>query len=240
MTEDRAGAPASEPSTAAVPEGAHGSPRRFPASSVRVQGAVGAGSGSADGAAAAETDLPGAVLDGGPLWVFAYGSLIWNPGFEPAERRLATLADFRRSFCMRSIHHRGSEESPGLVLALDFEEGASCRGLALRAPPGSEPEVLAELRERELVSSAYVERAVRLETEAGPLGSIAFVMAREHPQYAGGLTLEVQARIIARSHGGRGPNDEYLFNTVAALDELGIADDELIRLAALVRGRAAA
>ncbi len=195
---------------------------------------------SGEPAGSASADIPvGAVLDDGPLWVFAYGSLIWNPGFEPAERRLAVLRDFRRSFCMRSIHHRGSEARPGLVLALDFEEGAACHGLALRAAPGEEPGVLAMLRERELISSAYVERAVRLDTDAGPLGAVAFVMAREHPQYAGGLPLEVQAEVIARSEGGRGRNDAYLFNTVAALGDLGIEDEELARLAALVRARAA-
>ena len=125
------------------------------------------------------------------------------------------------------------------MLALDFEEGAACRGLALRAPPGEEPSVLAMLRERELISSAYVERAVRLETDDGPVGAVAFVMAREHPQYAGGLPLDVQAEVIARSVGGRGRNDAYLFNTVAALDDLGIEDEEMARLAALVRARAA-
>ena len=178
-----------------------------------------------------------AVPGDGPLWVFAYGSLIWHPGFETAERRLATLPDFRRSFCMRSIHHRGTEAHPGLVLALDFEEGAACRGVALRAPRGAETEVLAYLRERELVSSAYVERAVTVQTDRGSVGAVAFVMAREHPQYAGGLPLEVQADIIARAVGGRGPNDEYLRNTVAALDALGIADEELARLDAMVRAR---
>ena len=184
--------------------------------------------------------MEGAAPGDGPLWVFAYGSLIWNPGFEAAERRLATLHEFRRSFCMRSIHHRGTEAHPGLVLALDFEEGAACRGVALRAGEGQEARVLAYLRERELVSSAYVERVVRLETEAGALDAVAFVMAREHPQYAGGLPLDVQAEIIARAHGGRGPNDAYLHNTVAALEDLGIEDPELVRLAGMVRARAAA
>jgi cation transport protein ChaC len=183
----------------------------------------------------------GATLGEGPVWVFAYGSLIWNPGFEPAERRLATLRDFRRSFSMRSFHHRGSEALPGLVLALDFEEGAACRGVALRLPEGeAAAEALGVLRERELVSSAYVERSVRLETGAGTLGALAFVMSRDHPQYAGGLPLDVQAGIIATAHGGRGPNDEYLFSTVEALASLDIRDEELERLADLVRARRAA
>ena len=184
--------------------------------------------------------MKGAAPGDGPLWVFAYGSLIWHPGFEVAERRLATLREYRRSFCMRSIHHRGTQAHPGLVLALDFEEGAACRGLAMRAGEGEEAGVLAYLRERELVSSAYLERVVRLETDAGPLDAVAFVMAREHAQYAGGLPLEAQAEIIARAHGGRGPNDAYLHNTVSALGDLGIEDAELVRLAEMVRDRAAA
>ena len=199
---------------------------------------------SADGGASERTTpwdrREDAVPGNGPLWVFAYGSLLWHPGFEPAERRLARLRDFRRSFCMRSIHHRGTEAHPGLVLALDYEEGASCEGVALRARPGEEADVLAYLRERELVSSAYVERTVRVEAEDGPLDAIAFVMAREHPQYAGGMPLDAQAEVIARAHGGRGPNDAYLFNTVAALDALGIEDADLARLAEMVRARAAA
>ena len=178
-----------------------------------------------------------AVPGGGAVWVFAYGSLIWNPGLEPAERRLATLRDFHRSFSMRSIHHRGTQDRPGLVLALDFEEGAACAGLALRAPDETREAVLEVIRERELVSSAYVERTVRLETEEGPLDSIAFVMSRDHPQYAGGLPLERQAEIIARAEGGRGPNDEYLFNTVEALRRLDIRDADLERLAELVRAQ---
>lgn len=86
------------------------------------------------------------------MWVFGYGSLIWHPGFPVAERRIARLTGWHRSFCMRSIHHRGTEEAPGLVLALDRAEGAVCDGVAFRVSPGAEEHTLAELRERELVS----------------------------------------------------------------------------------------
>ena len=71
------------------------------------------------------------------LWVFGYGSLIWDPGFPVAERRIATLKGWHRSFCMRSIHHRGTVEKPGLVLALDRAEGASCTGVAFRVAAAS-------------------------------------------------------------------------------------------------------
>ena len=176
-----------------------------------------------------------AAKGGAPFWVFAYGSLIWNPGFEPAERRPAVLRDFHRSFCMRSIHHRGSETHPGLVLALDFAEGAACHGLALRVRPHEAREVMEMLRERELVSSAYLEKRVELESEGGPLVAVAFVIDRDHAQYAGGLPLEVQADIISGATGGRGSNADYLFQTAEALERLGIGDPDLSGLAAMVR-----
>ena len=182
------------------------------------------------------TDKRDLAVDGEePLWVFAYGSLIWNPGFEPAESRPATLRDFHRSFCMRSIHHRGSESHPGLVLALDFEEGASCTGLALRVKQEETREVMEALRERELISSAYLEKRVELESEKGPITAVAFVIDRDHAQYAGGLPLDSQAGIIAAATGGRGTNADYLFQTVDALEELRIRDGDLAELATLVR-----
>ena len=97
------------------------------------------------------------------MWVFGYGSLVWNPGFEPVEKVIATLPGYARSFCMRSIHHRGTEEAPGLVLALDAHEGAACTGVALRVAEDQEAAVLDYLRERELISSAYIEEVLPLE-----------------------------------------------------------------------------
>jgi len=174
-----------------------------------------------------------------PLWVFGYGSLLWNPEIDVAERAPALLEGYHRSFCMRSVHHRGSEDAPGLVLALDEGHAASCEGLALRARPGTEAEALAALRARELISSAYVERLVPLSlTDGRQVRALAYVIERAHPQYCGGMPLEEQARIIARAEGGRGPNAEYLFNTVAHLEELGVQDGELDWLAARVRALA--
>jgi glutathione-specific gamma-glutamylcyclotransferase len=93
----------------------------------------------------------------GSLWVFGYGSLVWDPGFPVVERRIGRVAGWHRSFCMRSIHHRGTVESPGLVLALDRAEGAACAGVAFRVAKGAEAVTLEALRARELVSSAYLE-----------------------------------------------------------------------------------
>ena len=94
------------------------------------------------------------MMNDDALWVFAYGSLVWNPGFNVAEQHIGKVAGFARSFCMSSIHHRGTVEQPGLVLALDAKDGASCEGVALRSADPSDV-VLDMLRERELVSSAY-------------------------------------------------------------------------------------
>ncbi|QFS84303.1 ChaC-like protein [Roseivivax sp. THAF40] len=161
------------------------------------------------------------------LWVFGYGSLLWNPGFEVIERVPARLSGYRRSFCMRSIHHRGTEEAPGLVLALDAEEGGACDGLALAAHPDQADAVLAYLRERELVSAAYLERLLPLSLNDGrEVTALAYVIDPDHTQYCL-LDLEEQARIIAGAVGGRGPNTEYLFNTAQHLEELGIPDAEL-------------
>ena len=170
------------------------------------------------------------------MWVFGYGSLVWNPGFETAERVIARLPGYRRSFCMRSIHHRGTPEAPGLVLALDRVEGGACEGVALRAETARAEEVLAYLRARELISSAYLERRLEVALADGRrVEALTYVVDPAHEQYCGGLDLEEQAQIIARARGGRGHNADYLFNNAAHLAELGLSDGELDWLARRVR-----
>ena len=131
------------------------------------------------------------------MWVFGYGSLLWNPGFEIDEKQIGLMHGYARSFCMRSIHHRGTAEHPGLVLALDEMDGASCEGVALRVKAGDEEQTLAYLREQQ----------VELEQTNSQL--------------------EEQAQAIATAVGDRGPNTEYLHNTAAHLVELGIEDADL-------------
>lgn len=172
----------------------------------------------------------------GGLWVFGYGSLIWHPGFPVAERQVARLKGWHRSFCMRSIHHRGSPEAPGLVLALDRAEGAHCDGVAFRVAPGAETATVDALRERELISSAYIEVELDVRLKDGrDVPALCYVIDPHHVQYCGGLALEEQAQIIARSTGGRGPNRDYLWSTADHLHELGIADGDLDWLSERVR-----
>lgn len=162
------------------------------------------------------------------MWVFGYGSLLWNPGFEVAETLVARLDGYARSFCMRSIHHRGTEEQPGLVLALDEQPGTCCKGLALRVAAGHEETTLAYLRERELISSAYLERTLPVHLQDGAtVQALTYVIDPKHVQYCGALPLEEQARIIAGAVGGRGPNTEYLYNTVDHLNQIGLEDSDL-------------
>ncbi|OYU39895.1 MAG: gamma-glutamylcyclotransferase [Pseudorhodobacter sp. PARRP1] len=170
------------------------------------------------------------------LWVFGYGSLIWNPDFPVAEQQIARATDWHRSFCMRSIHHRGSVDAPGLVLALDHAPGAVCDGVAFRVTPGAEAATLQALRERELISSAYLETTLPLTLADGQqITALAYVIDPDHDQYCGNLPLAEQARIIATAVGGRGPNRDYLFATADHLASLGIADPDLAWLSTQVR-----
>lgn len=169
------------------------------------------------------------------MWVFGYGSLLWNPGFPYREKVIATLPGWHRSFCMRSIHHRGTEEKPGLVLALDADDAAHCQGLALLVEDGHEEKTLDELRERELISSAYLEKMLHVDLRDGRrVEAVTYVIDPHHVQYCH-LELEEQAQIISTAVGGRGPNTDYLHNTASHLFELGIEDEDLDWLSARVR-----
>ena len=161
------------------------------------------------------------------MWVFGYGSLLWNPGFGYSQKEIARLDGYKRSFSMRSIHHRGTDEKPGLVLALSRDRKSFCEGLAFEVKQGKEVETLAYLRGRELVSSAYLEKKVLVSLKNGQcIQSLVYVIDEEHAQYCK-LTLNEQAKIIADAKGGRGPNDEYLYSTRNKIAELGITDDEI-------------
>ena len=168
------------------------------------------------------------------LWVFGYGSLLWNPGFKPAQTKTAVLHNYTRSFCMLSVHHRGTVADPGLVLALDALLGARCTGVAFQVKPEEEDTVLAMLRERELISSAYVEQIVRLQVGDVSLDALTYVIDPDHAQYCQ-FDLETQAKMIARAVGGRGPNPEYLYNTSDHLIEMDIRDADMTWLVNRVR-----
>jgi cation transport protein ChaC len=168
------------------------------------------------------------------FWVFGYGSLVWQPEFEFQERQIGRLEGYARSFCMRSIHHRGTVEKPGLVLALDRAD-SFCDGVAFFVGPDHAERTLAALRERELISSAYLEEVLPVALRDGrTVEAVSYVIDHLHVQYCQ-LPLEEQAQIIAEAQGGRGPNTEYLFNTASHLKELGLEDPDLSWLCDRVR-----
>ncbi len=170
------------------------------------------------------------------FWVFGYGSLVWQPGFDFSDRQIARLEGFARSFCMRSIHHRGTVTDPGLVLALDHDPAGFCDGVAFFVEADQAQATIEYLRERELISSAYLEQVHAIDLRGGArVEAVCYVIDAVHDQYCGGLSLEVQAGIIATAIGGRGPNTEYLYNTAQHLRELGIEDPDLSWLESRVR-----
>ncbi len=167
------------------------------------------------------------------FWVFGYGSLMWNPGFPYEERVLARLGGYHRALCVRSYVHRGTEDRPGLVLGLD--RGGSCKGVAFRVSPSDWTATVDYLRERELVTSVYLERHVRtLLADGRDVRALTYVIDRAHPQYAGAVTVEEAARIVKSAVGRSGPNPVYVANTVAHMRELGIRDQWLENVASQI------
>ena len=163
-----------------------------------------------------------------PVWIFAYGSLMWNPEMPFAERRPALLRGWHRSFCLYSRDYRGTPERPGLVLGLD--RGGSCRGIVYRLPQEGLGMAIDRVWAREMAGEVYRMRPVTVATPQGLTGAYAFVVRRDRPDYAGHLSPEAVARIIAVASGGRGTGRDYLANTVRHLEELGIEDGPLHRL----------
>ncbi|MGH6886142.1 MAG: gamma-glutamylcyclotransferase [Geminicoccales bacterium] len=173
-----------------------------------------------------------------PVWVFAYGSLIWKPGFPFAERRIGTLYGYHRQFCLLIKRFRGSPEVPGLMLGL--ERGGICRGVVYRLAEHERDDALRTVWAREILTAAYVPRWVDLRTDAGTVRGIAFVINRTHERYTGRLDDEAVAAALATACGHVGSCAEYLLETVMHLEELGIRDRRLWRLQEMVAARLSA
>jgi cation transport protein ChaC len=171
------------------------------------------------------------------LWVFGYGSLMWRPGFDFLEQRPARLNGAHRALCVISHFHRGTPERPGLVLGLD--RGGSCRGMAFRVSEKNRVQVIRYLREREQVTSVYLEKyrlVDLLDGDRQRVNAVCYVVDRGHAQYAGALTLEEQLTYVKRGHGKSGNNPDYVLATVEALKGLGIRDRDLEWLADQLKG----
>ena len=167
---------------------------------------------------------------GEDLWVFGYGSLIWNPAFEFVERRAALLHGWHRRFCLKMFMGRGTPEAPGLMLALD--RGGACHGVAFRIAAKNVRQELGLLWRREMYGGAYNARWVSLNANGEKFRGVTFVCNHAHPRYTRELSVQEIAAFIATGCGDLGTCREYLENTVAHLRELGVRDANLIRIMA--------
>lgn len=172
---------------------------------------------------------------GDDLWLFGYGSLIWNPAFHFVERQVARLHGYHRRFCLWTHLGRGTRERPGLTLGLDH--GGSCGGVAFRIAADQVEAELDVIWRREMVTNAYRPTWVKLRMGGRMAPAVAFVINHHHTRYVGSLCDEEIATVIAVAEGQLGPCRDYLYNTVAHLEALGIQDRGLARLADAVRAR---
>lgn len=168
---------------------------------------------------------------GRDLWVFAYGSLIWNPLIHFAEHRLARLHGFHRRFCLHSRGARGTVDKPGLVLALDY--GGCCNGIAFRIEAAKARHELKIIWRREMVLGSYAPRWVGVRCGNRAIRALAFVVNHSHPHYAGNLSDDAIVETLATACGKFGTGADYLNRTVDSLDSHGVRDGHLAGL----RGR---
>ena len=173
------------------------------------------------------------MAKGSDIWIFGYGSLMWNPGFAHLEAVPALLRGYHRDFCMYSHRHRGTPERPGLVLGL--APGGSCRGMAYRVAGARAREVLDYLHEREMGSYVYDPRWVPITAVGRRVRAHTYVADVRHERFGGKQPPAYAAAIIAAGRGESGRNIDYLESTVGHLAAIGFRDARLDRLLALAR-----
>ena len=173
------------------------------------------------------------------MWLFGYGSLMWRPGFDFAERRRATLPGRQRALCVRTVHHRGTAERPGLVMGL--KPGGSCTGIAYRVAPDDAGAVAAYLRERELDHyPVYREAAVTVALDDGrDVAATTYLPRDGHPDFLPDLSLDGQLAIVRRARGVSGSNADYVRSAAGALRELGIDEPAIFAAEAALKRRVA-
>lgn len=183
--------------------------------------------------ASAAADHACLKIPGGDLWVFGYGSLMWDPEFPYAQWEPALVYGYHRALCISSTRWRGTPARPGLVLGLD--RGGACRGIAFRVAREDVTATLEALWAREMNRRVYHPRFLRARLPKRQVRALAFVADPLHTGYAGRLTVAETAVRVANCRGARGPNLAYLLRTIDHLAELGVRDHYLLRVLAAVR-----
>jgi cation transport protein ChaC len=169
----------------------------------------------------------------GDLWLFAYGSLMWDPAVHIVEIRIGRLDGFHRRFCLKSNIGRGSADKPALMAGLDL--GGECYGLAYRIPAAHVDRETEVLWMREMIAGSYVPTVLPVETPQGHVEALAFVINRQSNRYYE-PGLEEAARLIATGRGVRGTSLEYLEKVADRLHLLGLRDPPIEELLVRVRG----
>ena len=178
---------------------------------------------------ASRLEMLGDHKTGDDLWIYSYGSLMWDPGFHFAEVRLADVDGFQRRFTMKIAIGRGSRDYPALMLSLDRGEGR-CHGLAFRIAANAVQAESAILWRREMLRGGYAPEMVPMLTPQGPIQALAFVSNPSHASYVGELPFAETAAIIASGKGILGTNRDYLVQLAMQLTALDIDDPYIARL----------
>jgi glutathione-specific gamma-glutamylcyclotransferase len=169
------------------------------------------------------------------VFVFGYGSLIWNPCMEHSGRLTGTVRGYHRRFCLWSNVYRGTPENPGLVLGLD--SGGAVRGVLFRLDASVARRELELLWRREMFGGSYVARWLKAKTDDDEVMAIGFVINRDAPSYAGRLSDETVVEKLATCRGRYGSGADYLAQTAASLRAAGIDDKHLDKLCDLLAAR---
>lgn len=169
------------------------------------------------------------------LWIYSYGSLMWDPGFRFAEVRLAEVDGYQRRFSYRSTIGRGTPEHPALVLSLESGHG-SCRGLVFRIPGAIAQDESAIVWRREMIRGGYRPAFLPVDTPQGAITALAFASNPAHGDHVGELPIAETAAMIARASGTLGTNRHYLEQLISQLERLGIDNGYLRHLAREVEG----
>jgi len=175
--------------------------------------------------------LKGMNLKGG-IWVFGYGSLMWNPDFILEEKRTGIISGYHRRLCLKSIVYRGTSDYHGLVFGLD--KGDSCQGMVYRIAEENIHSEMQKIWEREMFAGTYIPSWVNVNTKKGSISAVTFVINQEHEHYIPDLALEEIAERVIKAEGTCGSCYEYVQNTVKSLHKLGLRDPGLEQLLTLI------
>ena len=166
------------------------------------------------------------------VWIFGYGSLIWNPAIHFERKDIMTIYGFHRKFCLKTYLGRGNKEAPGLVLGLDH--GGSCRGIAFKIPAKIAAHELEIIWRREMLSGSYIPRWLNGKIKGISVKALGFVVNKQEDRYVGDLTDVETATLISKANGFLGTCADYLINTAEHLEDLGIPDKKLSHLVKLL------